>query len=94
MAQMMSDKGNIPRPRTMAKQMSTMSASAMASLLLNLLLLPVALPAAAAVRPMREDLRDPQPQPHQLLGIYPPLKGHLPPREDLVRTSFIDPRNV
>jgi len=32
----------------MAKQMSTMSASAMASLLLILLLLPVALPAAAA----------------------------------------------
>ncbi|KAG0521151.1 hypothetical protein BDA96_08G136700 [Sorghum bicolor] len=80
----------------MARQKSTMSASAMASLLLILLLLlPVALPVVTAVRPMREDLHDRQPQAQQLVGIYPPLKGHLPPREDdPVHTSFSDPRSV
>ncbi|KAG2629830.1 hypothetical protein PVAP13_3KG488700 [Panicum virgatum] len=49
------------------------SASAMAAALL-LLLLPVGLPAAVA-DPMH-DVQDPQPQ---LLRVYPPLKGHLPP---------------
>ncbi|RLM99678.1 hypothetical protein C2845_PM06G30640 [Panicum miliaceum] len=53
------------------------SASAMAAALLLILLLPVGLPTAAAAHPTRgDDVQDPRPQP---LGVYPPLKGHLPP---------------
>ena len=58
------------------------SASATAAALL-LLLLPIGLPPAVAVAaaadPMRggDDVQDPRPQ--ALLGVYPPLKGHLPP---------------
>ncbi|KAG2621282.1 hypothetical protein PVAP13_3NG249763 [Panicum virgatum] len=67
------------------------SASAMAAALLLLLLLPVGLPAAAAAaaagQPVRggDDVQDPRPQ---LLGVYPPLKGHLPPARRAYAASY------
>jgi len=72
------------------------SASAMAAALLLLLLLPVGLPAAeaaAAAQPMRggDDVQDPRPQ---LLGVYPPLKGHLPPARRAYASSSYSPGDV
>ena len=69
------------------------SASAMAAALLLLLLLPIGLPAAEAAQPMRggDDVQDPRPQ---LLGVYPPLKGHLPPARRAYASSSYSPGDV